>query len=137
MQMMMNAAYIQKELPNIEIPDGPGEEIEAVRDSLIATKPDVMTELWELDDILQTAPSGELKSSIKRIMEWLAEPIRDMDKLVLACQAAANEDSRFSSCSLLIGGSATNILNANIAVFDARDALKGLRLLQDEFRFAQ
>ena len=124
MQMLCNATYIQKELPNVAIPDGLGEKIEAVCVSLIATKHDVMTEVLELDNLPLTTPPDVLDETINMIMKWLGEPIRDMDKLALACQAAASEDERFIGCSLLIGESATNILNASIAVLDARDALK-------------
>lgn len=81
MQMMSNAAYIQRELPKLELPEPIITKIKAVCESLIDTKHDVMTELFELADETQTDASNAPRK-VQRIVQWLSEPIGEMHQLV-------------------------------------------------------
>ncbi len=55
MQMMSNAAYIQTELPSLTLPEGMSEQITVLCDSLIATKHDVISELFELSEVVESS----------------------------------------------------------------------------------
>jgi hypothetical protein len=121
MQMMSNAAYIQRELPKLELPEPINTKIQAMCDSLIGTKHDVMTELFELADETQTDASNA-PEKVQRIVQWLSEPIGEMHQLVTDLQASLGTNSQLFATFLLVAESATNILNAFNAASLAADA---------------
>ena len=123
MQMMHNAAYIQRELPTIEAPPEIRTKIEAVCESFIGTKHDVITELFELDEQSQAGASLEnLSEKMNRVERWLSEPIQEMHELITQLQVMVQTDSRYALMFFLLVESATNILNAFNAVRMAADA---------------
>jgi hypothetical protein len=120
MQMMLNATYIQRELPTLDLPEQINAKIKTMCDSLIDTKHDVMTELFELADETQTDAS-KVPGKVQRIVQWLSEPIGEMHQLVIDLQASPETNSRLFTTFLLVTESATNILNAFNAVSMAAD----------------
>lgn len=111
MQMMLNATYIQRELPTLELPEPINTKIKAVCDSLIGTKHDVMTELFELADETLTDAS-QVPRKVQRIVQWLSEPIGEIHQLVTDLQASLQANSQWFAAFLLVTESATNIVNA-------------------------
>ena len=53
LQMMQNAAYMQKELPSLEMSDGLREEIGKLCDDLISTKHALIAQIFECYELLE------------------------------------------------------------------------------------
>ena len=122
MQMMLNATYIQRELPTLDLPEQTNAKIKTMCDSLIDTKHDVMTELFELADETQTDAS-KVPGKVQRIVQWLSEPIGEMHQLVIDLQTSTGTDPRLLRVFFLVTESATNILNAFNSVSMAADTV--------------
>ena len=56
MTMLKNAAYIESELSNMELPNGLHDKAKQVCSDLIGTKHDVIHEIFDIDDLLETSP---------------------------------------------------------------------------------
>jgi|UniRef100_UPI003785285E hypothetical protein len=113
MQMMSNASYIQRELPTIEVPNELRAKVEAVCDSLIGTKHDVITELFELDEQTRAGVSEEkLSEKMGRVVRWLCESNQEMHELVQEVEQLVSKDSCYGLLFILIIESATNIANS-------------------------
>ena len=113
MQMMSNASYIQRELPTIEVPNELRAKVEALCESLIGTKHDVITELFELDEQARAGVSEEkLSEKMHRTVKWLCEPIQEMHELVQEVEQLTSKDPRYGLLFILIIESATNIANS-------------------------
>ena len=125
MQMMRNATYIQRELPKLELPEPINIKIKAVCDSLIGTKHDVMTELFELADETLTDAS-QVPRKVQRIVQWLSEPIGEMNEVVIYLQVSLQTNSKLFATFLLVTESATNIVNAFNATNLAADSFLDL-----------
>jgi len=125
MAMLDNGAYIESELPNVELPKGLHAKAKQVCSDLIGTKHDVIHEIFDIDDLLETLPQDDdaISSRIQRIVDWLSEPIREMHELVQELQSASRNDHKYGLTFVLITESATNILNAFNATVDAAGAL--------------
>jgi len=125
MQMMSNAVYIQTELPSLTLPEGMSEQIAKLCDSLIATKHDVVSELFELSEVSESSNSpGEIKKRVERIIRWLWETIQEINEVVQSLQTASETDEQFSIGWLLVVESATNILNSFNHAAEAADGLQ-------------
>lgn len=125
MQMMSNARYIQNALPGLTLPEDTNGRIATLCDSLISTKHDVITELFELAEVSEAATSPEeIKRRVERIIQWLWETIMEMNQVVQSLQTAAEADVRFSVGWLLVTESATNILSPFNRASEAADALQ-------------
>ncbi len=126
MHMMSNAAYIQTVLPNLTLPEGTTEKIAVLCDSLIATKHDVISELFELSEVSESSTSPEeITKRVKRIIRWLWETILEMNEVVQSLQTASETDAKFSIGWLLVVESATNILDSFNRAAVAADELQG------------
>jgi hypothetical protein len=124
MQMMGNAIYIQTELPLITLPEGAKAQISRLCDSLISTKHDVISELFELSEVLESSTSlAGIKKRIERIIRWLWETILEMNEVVQSLQTASEADAQLSIGWLLVAESATNILNPFNRAAEAADGL--------------
>ena len=124
--MMSNAAYIQTVLPNLTLPEGTTEKIAVLCDSLIATKHDVISELFELSEVSESSTSPEeITKRVKRIIRWLWETILEMNEVVQSLQTASETDAKFSIGWLLVVESATNILDSFNRAAVAADELQG------------
>jgi hypothetical protein len=122
MQMMLNATYIQRELPTLDLPEQINAKIKTMCDSLIDTKHDVMTKLFELADETQTDAS-KVPGKVQRIVQWLSEPIGEMHQLVIDLQTSTGIDPLLLRVFFLVTESATNILNALNSVSMAADTV--------------
>ena len=113
LQMLSNASYIQRELPSLDLPDELRRKIEAVCDSLISTKHDVITETFELEELAQSGvPQDRLDEKMGRISQWLCEPLGEMHELVMEVERMVSRDPGYSLVFILIVESATNIANS-------------------------
>jgi hypothetical protein len=123
-QMMSNAAYIQTELPSLRLPEGMSERIATLCDSLIATKHDVISEIFELSEESESSSPSNINERVKMIIQWLWETIQEMNEVVQSLQTAAGADPQFSISCLLVAESASNILNPFNRAAEAADGLQ-------------
>ena len=124
MQMMSNAAYIQTELPSLTLQKEAKDQITTLCDSLIATKHDVVSELFELSEVSESSSPSNINERVKMIIQWLWETIQEMNEVVQSLQTAAGADPQFSISWLLVSESATNILHPFNRAAEAADALQ-------------
>jgi len=126
MQMLENAAYIEQELPKIEITEKGRSQILEVCSALVGTKHDVISELSDLEDIDLRPWADEIQNRVKRIMGWSAEELPKLHELVQALQAGSDQNRGAGLAFLLVAESATNILRAFSAMSDAAEGYLGL-----------
>ena len=125
MEMLANASYIQKELPNVDMPDSLRAMTEKVCSGLVGTKFDIVSELSELDELLG-APESETRvidTRVNRIVAWLRDDIDQMHELVTALDSASKEDSAYALAYMLVAESGANILKAFGATVAAADKI--------------
>lgn len=60
-QVMQNAIYVQKEPPNVRMSDALRRQAGETCDQLIGTKHDLITELFDLDELLPTDASDAIR----------------------------------------------------------------------------
>jgi hypothetical protein len=96
--------------------------------ALIGTKHDVISELFELDDLLRPAgaSSSEIAFRLNRIIRWLWEDVSRMHEFVMALDSAKKQNPAFAPAYVLVAESATNILNAFKRTTAAQTFLQGL-----------
>jgi hypothetical protein len=112
MQMLANALYILGELPDVKMSDGLRARTREVCNSLISTKHDLITELFDLDDLAASdATDPQLGERVERIVRWAREDLLKLHELVTALDAASKQDTTIALASVLVTESATNILN--------------------------
>ena len=121
MQMMLNAAYIQWQMPTVEVPDEIRAEIESLCETLIGTKHDIMTEVFELDEAASDSAAVSALPQVQRIMRWIADTRGEIDRLVRSLQSKAREKPELFLAALLVTESGTNILNASNTAENAAD----------------
>ena len=134
MQMLSNAMYVLDELPNVKMSDGLRKQTQDVCNGLIGTKHDLITELFDLDDLVATeASDAQVGERVERIVQWAFEDLTKLHQVVTALDEASKQnDLEFGSASLLVMESAGNILNAFHPMRAAADAVlravQGVRL---------
>ena len=70
--MLENASYIQRELPNVEMREALRSQTAKVCESMVGTKHDVISELFEIDEVLKSKTDWAVVSSrIDRLIRWL------------------------------------------------------------------
>lgn len=121
MQTMLNAAYIQRALPTIEVPKEIHDEIESLCETLIGTKHDIMTEVFELDESATNSAAVSALPQVQRILRWIADTRGEIDRVVRSLQSKAREKPELFLAALLVTESGTNILNASNAAENAAD----------------
>ncbi len=121
--MMSNAAYIQTELPSLTLPKEAKDQITTLCDSLIATKNDVVSELFELFEVSESSSPSNINERVKMIIQWLWETIQEMNVVVQSLQPASETDAQFFGTWLLVVESANNILVPFNRASQAADAL--------------
>ncbi len=113
MVMLESAIYIQKELPNVLMDDLLRAQTEQICSALVGTKHDVISDLFELDELLASKPQkSAIVSRVDRLERWLWEDITKMHVIVTALNSASTQDPKRGSAYLLVAESATNILNS-------------------------
>jgi hypothetical protein len=108
---MYNALYIQKELPNVVMSDELRQRIVDLCATLIGTKHDLITEIFELDERMQSgASNAEVLRRIDRMVRWAEEDALKMHEVVMDLGAASEKDVMRVGAYLLVSESAVNIL---------------------------
>ena len=115
MSLMSNADYVQKELPNVELPADIRASIESLCSDWIGAKHDVVHELAELKE------STNIEDRVRRIMAWLGEDMVKLQEQVRKLEALATSDERFRLAYLLVGESGGNILRSFVAAGESAD----------------
>lgn len=113
MVILESATFIQSELANVRMNDALRAQTEQVCTELVGTKHDIISELFEVEELLGSgAAASVIVSRMNRIVHWFQDDITRMHQLVTALQSASQQEPAFASASVLITESATNILNA-------------------------
>ncbi len=115
MSLMSNAAYVQKELPTVELPTDIRASVESLCADWIGTKHDVIHELDELKE------SPNIEDRIRRIMSWLGEDMVKLQEQVRRLEALATAEDRYRLAYLLVGESGGNILRSFVAAAESAD----------------
>ena len=117
---------IQRELPDVEMPDELRAETEQVCTGLIGTKHDVISELAELDDLLGNGnPDADVRTRVNRIVTWMGLDIMQMHELVSALHSAARENPDHGAAFVLVAESAANIVKAFGPAVEAAERIRG------------
>ena len=115
MSLMSNAAYVQKELPSVELPADVRASIVSLCADWIGTKHDVIHELDELKE------SSDIDDRIRRIMSWLGEDVAKLHDQVRRLETLATSEDRYRLAYLLVGESGGNILRSFVAAGESAD----------------
>jgi hypothetical protein len=111
--MLENASYIQHELQNVEIPDPLKSQTTEICDALVGTKHDIISELFEIHDLLESdAESAVISSRLTRSIRWLWEDISRLDQVVMALRADSQKNESHTLALILVEEAAANILSA-------------------------
>jgi len=122
--MLENASYIQRELPNVEMREALRSQTAEVCDSMVGTKHDVISELFEIDELLKSKTDWAVVSSrIDRVIRWLWEDISKMHEVVMALREDSQKNENYTLSLILVQESAGNIINAFNRAKAAVDAL--------------
>ncbi len=111
--MLENASYVRRELPNVVVADPLKSQTAEVCDAMVGTKHDVISELFEIDELLKSdAEVAIISSRLARSIRWLWEDISRLHDVVMALRADSQKDQNYSLALILVEESAANILNA-------------------------
>jgi len=111
--MLENASYVQRELPNVEIADPLGSQTVEVCDAMVGTKHDIISELFEIDELLESDDkSAAISSRLTRTIRWLWKDISRLDQVVMALREDSQKNEKHILALILVEESAANILNA-------------------------
>lgn len=122
--MLENASYIQGELPNVEMNGTLRSQTVEICGSMVGTKHDVVSELFEIDELLESKTDwGTISSRLDRVMSWLWQDISKTHQLVMALREDSENNKNHTLSLILVQESATNILNAFNRAKAAVDAL--------------
>jgi hypothetical protein len=112
MQMMENAAYIQKELPGLELPDSLRDQIAKLCSDLIGSKHDLISEAVELEEAMVADESlDRITRRVKMILGWIQDDVASIHQCVGAINEAVGSGTASSGVALLVMESAANIFN--------------------------
>lgn len=113
MQMMQNAAYIQKELPSLTMPDPLRAKIMAACDELIGTKHDLIHDVFEISELMENSPEpAELGRRVESIKGMIFEATMTFHDCVRSVPDAIKAGHADALVSILLTESGFNILNA-------------------------
>ncbi len=111
-QMIENAAYIQKELPGLEMPDSLRDQITKLCSDLIGSKHDLVSEAVELEDaMIADAGLDRVTRRVKMILGWIQDDVGSIHQCVEAVNDAVKCGTAPGIVAMLIMESAANILN--------------------------
>ena len=123
--MLESASFIQSELANVRMNDVLRTQTEQVCTALIGTKHDIITELDELDELLDSeASASDIRSKVNLLVQWLQDDITRMHQLVMALKSAYKQDPECMDACVLVTESTTNILKAITRTKAAADTLR-------------
>jgi hypothetical protein len=116
MQMMGNAAYIQKELPGLEMPDSLRDQIAKLCSDLIGSKHDLLNEVVELEEVMVAdADLDRIINRVKMIHGWIQDDTLSIHQCVEAVNEAVKCGTAPGLVAMLVRESAANILNTTPA----------------------
>lgn len=122
--MLESATYIESELPNVRMNDALRVHTEEVCTALVGTKHDIISELFELDELLGSQASASvIRSRVNRIVQWFRDDITKMHELVMALESASKQDPSCGPAYFLVAESAASILSAFNRTSAAADSL--------------
>jgi hypothetical protein len=118
------ASRIRAELPDVSMSDALRVRTEQVCSALVGTKHDVVSELFEMDELVGSdAHTSTLVSRMRRLVRWLGEDVDRVHELVTDLEAAADREPGHRAAYVPISGSAAGVREA----FEAtRAAVAGL-----------
>ncbi len=124
LQMMSNARFVLNELPNVQMPETFRERTRSVCNDMIGTKHDLITELFDLDELVAgEAPDEEVAERVERIVRWTVEDLVRLDGVVRELWAESDRDPKVVLGSALVSESAANVLNSFHPVQTAAEAV--------------
>jgi len=110
--MLENASYVQHELPNVELADPLRSQTSEVCDAMVGTKHDVISELFEIDELLEAhAESAIISSRLNRCIKWLWEELSKLHQVIMALRANSVKNENHTLALILVQESAANVLN--------------------------
>jgi len=122
--MLENASYIQRELPNVETRESLRLQTAEVCESMVGTKHDIISELFEIDELLKSKIDwAAVSSRIDRLIRWLWEDISKMHQVVMALREDSQKNQNHTLLLILVQESTANIFNAFNCAKTAVDAL--------------
>jgi hypothetical protein len=122
--MIESATYIHSELANVRVSDALRAQAKQVCKSLVGTAHGVISELFELDELIGSEASASVVGSrLNRIVQRLGDDITRMHQLVMALESASSENPACGPACMLVQESATNILKAASRTKAAADSL--------------
>lgn len=111
MAMLSNAEFVGKELPNVRMDEATRTRTRELCERLVGTKHDIVSELGELDDLLEeSAGEDRIKRKVAMMLKWLGEDVELLHGLVTALEAAAKRDPDCTSAYILVSESAVNVI---------------------------
>lgn len=122
--MLENGSFIQSELPNIHLDDSLRASALRVCSQWIETKHDIVTELIELEELINALATDKLIAvRVHRILDWIRQDNRQMHELVMAVRSASQQTPAYGLACTLITESAANVLNPFNRAKEAADLL--------------
>lgn len=125
MTMMEAAAYIQRELPNVQISDDQRMRVIKVCAKLIETKHDVIGEIFELNREADSSETEMIAITVHTILQWLGEGLHEIRTLADDLQIAANEEPAAMPAFFLVAETFINISTLFDRAHAAAPALGG------------
>jgi hypothetical protein len=120
--LLENVMYIQKELPTLDLADAQRSAIVQICSTLVGTKHDVVSELFDLQDIQGVAAPGVIRQRIERIVRMVIEDLTSLHEVVQSLESATANDRRAGLAYVLVAESATNMLRSFATMRDAVDS---------------
>jgi hypothetical protein len=113
MQMMMNAAYIQKELPNLTMPDDLRATITNLCDELIGTKHDLMNEIIECRELMViNTDTSQTEQKLQVMHQWIIRGVQNIQECVTTIQQRIADHSVEPLVGMLVMESAVNVISS-------------------------
>jgi hypothetical protein len=119
--LLENIMYIQKELPTLDLAEAQRSAIVQICSTLVGTKHDVVSELFDLQDIEGAAESDVIQKRIERIVQMVIEDLTQLHEVVQSLETAIASDRRVGLAYLLVAESAANMLRSYVEMRDAAD----------------
>ena len=118
--MLSNAAYIQRELPGLELSAALRAPVESICSRLVGTKHDILTELHELQGTAGGCENpSEIVQIVTKILQWIQQDISELHEVVIALEKASEHDQGVTLAYLLVAESAVNIIEASGRLHEA------------------
>ncbi len=124
-QILENVAYIEKELPAIELDATLREQINSICATLIGTKHDLVSELFELDALRKGPSISEKQARVMRIVNGVREDLLTLHEVVTALGVVGSDAPQAGLAYPLVAESAVNVLVAFSEMSDAADQYLG------------